>query len=304
MSSSLGCPRCGFQNPAGYQFCTNCGAPLGGASGLPPPTAAAPAASSGYAYVTPPVNYEWPRQVDRTKTGVLLLLIGSLLSWLPYGIGAVGDVLLFIGAILVILGRKAFGPAHSRNVILSIVLFCVGILIVIVVAIVALIPSVASIINSGGVVSPAVQAAAQSAGLAGAIAAAVVIGIAEVLFTYALQAQRGRLLLWIAYAANLGVAIALFVILSPAYNTVTTQAEFDQAFGQQVSYSILAVIPSLIFAGADYLAWSRINRREIPPEPTAPIPPPYTPPASFAAAASHPPPGTPPSGHAPPLNPK
>lgn len=303
MSASLGCPRCGFQNPAGYQYCTNCGAPLGGASpGFSVP-AAAP--TPAYGYSMPPVNYDWPRQVERTKTGVLLLLLGSLLSWLPYGIGVIGAILLLVGAILVILGRKAFGASHSRNVIISIVLFCIGILVVIVVAIAALIPSFQAIINAGGVLTPATRAAAQSAGLAAAIASAVILGIAEVLFTYALQAQQGRVLLWMAYGANLAIAVALFLVLAPSYNAVTTQAEFDRAYSQQILYSLLAVLPALIFAGADYLAYARISRKEIPPAPTPPAPPPYVPPATFTAAApSTPPPTGPPRGPVPPLNPK
>ena len=304
MASSLGCPRCGYQNPPGYQFCTNCGAPLGGTAGIPARATGVPAAAPAYGYAAPPMNYDSPRQVDRTKTGILLLLFGSLISWLPYGIGAIGDILLLVGAILVILGRKAFGPTHSRNVVLSIVLFCIGILIVLVVAIVALIPSVASIVSSNGVLTPAVRAAAQNAGLSAAIASAVVVGIAEVLFTYALQAPKGRLLLWLGYGTNLGVAIAIFLVLSPVYTAVTTQADFDRAFSQQLVYSVLAVLPSILFAGADYLAWSRIKRGEIPAAPTSPPPPAYVPPATFTAMPPRPPSPPPPSGPAPPLNPK
>lgn len=306
MSSSLGCPRCGYQNPAGYQFCTNCGAPLTGSpAGVPASGTTVSAAAPGAVYVTPPMSYDWPRQVDRTKTGVLLLLFGSLLSWVPYGVAVLGDVLLLVGAILVILGRKAFGPAHSRNVVISIVVFCIGIVTVIGVAIVAILPSLPSIINAGGVMTPAVRAGVQNAGLEGAIAAAVVIGIAEVQFIYALQVPRGRLLLWAGYAANLAVAVAIYVVLNPIYNAVVTQADFDSALRLQVSYSIFSAIPALLFAAADYLAWSRINRREIPPAPVPPTPPTYVPPATFTASApSAPKPVSPPSEHAPPLNPK
>ncbi|HII40445.1 MAG TPA: zinc ribbon domain-containing protein, partial [Thermoplasmata archaeon] len=33
LSASLSCTRCGYQNQPGYQFCSNCGAPLGPAPG-------------------------------------------------------------------------------------------------------------------------------------------------------------------------------------------------------------------------------------------------------------------------------
>src|SRR2546426_8764193 len=68
------------------------------------------------------------KQIDRTKTGLLLLLIGGLISWIPF-IGVLGGVLLLIRAILVIIGRKAFGSTHARNVLLAIVLFFVGVII-------------------------------------------------------------------------------------------------------------------------------------------------------------------------------
>ena len=300
MSAPLACPRCGFQNQPGYQFCTNCGAPL-----LPPAVAAAPGArppSTAYGYAPSASGPDWMRQVDRTKTGVFLLLVGSLLSWEPFFISVIGDLLLFVGAILVILGRKAFGPAHSRNVVASIILFVVGIFIVIVVAVVALLPAVSSIVSTGGVLTPATQAAAQNAGLAGAIASAVVIGIAEVLFTYALQVRTGRTLLWVGYGANLAVAVALFLLLSPVYNGVVTADDLSAAMNLQTTYTLLTAIPALVFAAADYLAWSRINRHEIPPAPAAPYAP-WSPPAAPAAVAPKPPETPPPTGPAPPTNP-
>lgn len=304
MSAPLACPRCGYQNQPGYQFCTNCGVSLG-----PAPAAAAPAAPYGpaaYGYPPPAANYDWARQVDRTKTGILMLLIGSLLSWAPYGISFIGYLLLVIGAILVILGRKAFGPAHTRYVLASIILFVVGCFVVLVVAVVALLPAIPSIINAGGVLTPTAEAATQSAGLAGLIAFAVVVGIAEVLFIYALQRQLGRLLLWAGYAANVVLNIAVYVVMNPVYNAVVTRADLDRALNAQLVYSLVAVIPALIFAAADYLAWSRINRREIPAPPTVPSAP-WTPPMVAAPAsppaAPKPPQTPPPSGPAPPINP-
>ncbi len=304
MSAPSGCPRCGYQNPPGYQFCTNCGAPLGPVAPRVSAAPSAPAAVLGYPPPATAASYDWVHQVDRTKTGIFLLLVGSVLSWVPYGIAILGDLLLFVGAIMVILGRKPFGPVHSRNVIISIVLFLVGILVVLVVAVIALAPILPAIVNTGGFTTPASHAAAQSAGLAGGIAAAVVIGIAEVLFTYALQAPRGRALLWAAYGANLAIAVALYLALNPVYNAVSTQTDFDSAFAQQLTLSLLTVLPAAIFATADYLAWSRITRREIPAVPVSPVPPPYEPPAAFTASPPpSQPPAPPPSGPAPPLNP-
>src|SRR5256885_13761663 len=97
-------------------FCVNCGSALSAGTGA----GAAPAAPM-YPGAMPGLPSAWDaerrKQIGRTKTGVLLLLVGTLISWLPIPIGALGALLILIGAILVILGRKAFGAAHSRNVI-------------------------------------------------------------------------------------------------------------------------------------------------------------------------------------------
>jgi hypothetical protein len=92
----------------------------------------------------------------------------------------------------------------------------------------------------------------------------------------------GRLLLWAAYAANIAVAIALYVVLSPLFSAVVTQAQYNAAAVTQEAYALLTVVPALLFTGADYLVWSRIKRGEIPA----------------------PPPMIPPTGVAPPMNPR
>ncbi len=296
MSAPPGCPRCGYVNAPGYAFCTNCGAPLGPAAPAGAPRYPSPPA---YSYAAAAAGPDWIRQVDRTKTGVFLLFVGSLLSWIPFGVSVLGVLLLLIGAILVIVGRKPFGPTHARFVMVSIVLFAIGIVIVVFVALVALLPAVSSIVSSGGAVTPQTQAAAQNAGLTGSIAFAIVVGVAEVLFTYALQKETGRILLWTGYLANVVVAVTLFLVMNPVYNAVVTSADLGAALSVQVGYTLISVVPSLIYAAADYLAWSRIRRGEIPALPSVPAAP-WTPPYP---SSPRPPQTPPPSGPAPPMNP-
>src|SRR2546426_7874767 len=118
-------------------FCTNCGSPL--SAGTAPPSSAPPMypAPGPYGGAMPGLPSAWDaerrKQIDRTKTGLLLLLIGGLISWIPI-IGVFGALLLLIGAILVILRRKAFGSTHARNVVIAIVLYFVGVLVWIIAA--------------------------------------------------------------------------------------------------------------------------------------------------------------------------
>lgn len=261
---------------------------------------AGPPGYSPYAPYARAVDYERARQIDRTKTGTLLLLIGTLLSWIPI-ISFIGFLLIFVGVILVILGRKAFGSAHSRNVVLSIVLFIVGVLVVIGVAVYAAVSNLTGIVGPGGTVNitPAFLASVANAALLAGIVSAVIIGIAELLFTYGLQAQTGRILLWAAYGANIALSVALYFIVSPLYSAVVTQADYDSVTAAQQTYALLSVVPAMLFAAADYLAWSRINRREIPAPALAPSAfPPMAPPGNPPT-----PPAAPPSGPAPPGGP-
>ena len=157
------------------------------------------------------------RQIDRTKTGVLLILVGTLIGWLPY-IGVIGFILIFVGAILVILGRKAFGAAHSRNVIISIVLVILGIIITVVAGVILVFATISSIIP-GNAPTPAAITSTFNNFLIILVVGTIVTGLASVFFTYAIQNQTGRMLLLGGYAASIVLQIAIFVVVSQAVGT-------------------------------------------------------------------------------------
>jgi len=318
VSASIFCPRCGFGNQAGWTFCTNCGGPLSAPAapppawppgyGAPPPappayppayplTATYPAypAYPPYAYGPPPWEAERRKQIDRTKSGILLLLIGALLSWLPYGIGGIGGFFTLIGAILVIIGRKAFGTMHGRNVVVSIILFFVGIAAAVVGVFVVIFAAVEGVtpgmtesqlttLFEGAFVNLLIVAAAGS----------IIAGLASVFFTYALQTKEGRVALWTAYGATVGVQIAILVATFPlvpaiaaqvAHQIVTTGTVDSTVIAASLSgasgwLSLLNGIPALLYALANYLAWTRINKGEIPAPPTAPTAAPPAPPSA------------------------
>lgn len=282
MAASAVCPKCGFANQPGFQFCTNCGSPL-------VPGAAVPPYGVPPAYAVSPWEYERRRAIDRTKTGILLLLIGSLLSWILL-VGIVGEFLLLIGAILVILGRRAFGPAHSKNVVLSIVVFFLGIGIGFVGALVLALAAAPELVSGNLVATTNALRSLFSNVLVVIVIGGVVTGLASVLFTYALQNPTGRMLLWAGYGATIAVQIAIFVFLAPEIdgiadvvareivtrtNDPTAIASATAALTDRIgSFFYLSAIPAILFAIADYLVWNRINRGEIPAPPPAPAAPP------------------------------
>jgi len=212
------------------------------------------------------------------------LLIGSLIGWIPI-IGVVGGLLTLIGAILVILGRKAFGTVHRRNVVISIVLYFVGLAIIIVGVIVALVAAVSGVSSTmtEAELTIALRNAFRNIIIIAAVGA-LVAGLASVFFTYALQKREGQIVLWAAYAATIGIEVAVILVALPvldaaaatiAHQIVTTgtvnSTEISTAVsGATAGLDLLGVIPGLLYSAANYLAWSRINRGEIPP---ATVPP-------------------------------
>lgn len=295
LAASAVCPKCGFTNQPGVAFCVNCGSSMaaaGPATRAAPPTGISPVGTypaspgySPYAYGPSPLVTDRRRQVERMKWALLLALIGSLIYWIPFFLNIVGFVLFIVAAILAILGRKAFGSAHSRNVILSVVVFIVGVVIAVGGAVVAGFTAVFSI---GPSPTQAQFAAAVRDGLTnGLIVASIgtmVYLVSAVLFTYALQKKPGRIVLWIGYAAALGVQLATLLVILPSIPSIADHAasvvfsggQYDptkigRAFDVPTSpLSLLSVVPALLFAAANYLAWSRINKGEIPPSLTPP----------------------------------
>lgn len=289
------CSRCGFSNQPSSAFCEKCGNSLAPGAMSPagataPPYWGPPSGGSPYGYMA---GMETSRQIDRTKLGVLLLLIGALIGWIPY-VNIIAFILFLIGAIMVILGRRAFGPDHSRNVVLSVVLFLVGIVALIAVVgyfafqlFAAIGPTLTQTNPDPAVVADALRSAINGL-LIGSVIVAAILGSAYVLFTYAIQGRTGRMILWAAYVAYVAIAIAVAVILSAEIADVVAQAVATRppntasitAFqARQTLLGVLNIIPYLLFAAAFYLVWSRISRGELPARAalvTPPSPPPST----------------------------
>ena len=216
--------------------------------------------------------------VSRTKTGLLLLIVGTLPGPLPYA-NFVGGILAIVGAILVIVGRKAFGPAHSRNTIWSMIIFCLGLAIVFVSSVVFFmaVTSAAFANATGNALNPATLSQTLSSSfntlLIGAAIGGAILGIAQVLFTYAIQNQNGKILLWCGYVASLAVIVVELIIISPLIANAASQSFTGTTYNPQPFNSLqtelgllrfLGFIPAVLFASALYIARSRIGKGEFP----------------------------------------
>jgi len=219
-------------------------------------------------------------------------MIGTLLGPVPL-ITLIGGILSLIGAILVILGRKAFGPEHSRNAIWSIIIYIVGFVIIIigVIAFAFAIISATIASRSGNMTDLTVIAQALTSSFDGLLIAGIVGGavssIAYVLFTYQLQNRNGRIILWAAYASSIAIGIINAIIVSALLSDAVQRSIAGGIFNpdplralqnQLQALGLLGFIPAALYATALYLVWSRIGRGELPATTPAPPSPTFSPP--------------------------
>lgn len=280
MTSPL-CSKCGFTNLDGVSYCAKCGSPL---QPTPPslsqpqvarPPGLYPSAASTYAYDY--ASGQKRTQVDRTKTGLLLLIIGIVLAPVPF-IGAIGGILALIGAIMVILGRDAFGRPHSNYTIWSVILYVVGFVVIFASGVTfGFSIATAALGTSGATISDTLTAAIDNL-LIGIIIGGAITGFGTVLFTYALQETIGRVLLWIGYASALVVGVLIFSVVGANIGQVVQQSLSGGVFNPapindlQARLRVLQLlnfVPALINASAYYRAWSRVNKGELPGESAA-----------------------------------
>src|SRR5260370_15334912 len=194
--SVVTCPRCGASNTPAARFCSACGTSLVTvpAPTLPPMGYSPPPAQQYYPYQYPANYWEVARtnKVNNTLTGLLLLVIGVLIAWIPFA-GFIGGIVGFIGGILVLVGREPFGADHVRNTTLALIFFIVGIAVTIFGFFYALAYGISSGLGASVV------------GLFGIVflIGGAIFGLAEVLLTYSFQISNSHLRLWTPYRISI-----------------------------------------------------------------------------------------------------
>lgn len=224
------------------------------------------------------------KPIERTKTGIVLLIFAVLLQWIPV-IQYLGLALGAIAAILIILGSPAFGRRHEGLVWISVVLFVAA-----QIAEFALLVAFASTVGGlpGNTSVPAAAStvlAAFDALVGGSLVAVSLVSVSFALIAFDLEDDAGRLLLVAGVAAQILVSVALFVlVLKPLIHQAVTEAfastpvdtqPLVTAAAQIRGLSGLAVlnnIPALLFAGGYVWAHDRLSRGAVPPSPRAPAP--------------------------------
>ena len=203
----------------------------------------------------------------RTITGLLLMVIGFLLDWLPY-ISDLGGLLILIGAVLVFLGRHGFGEAQvtsaARGMALIVISFVatIGLAVWFVAALVGqFVQSTAGQYSAG----PGVDAVLQ-AFLYGIVAVGVLGALGYAVLGWGLADRPTRNLLLVGFVAQVAVSVLLVVLLLPVITSVINQTianpSSNPASGfqnQLYVYELVDGIPAGLFAWA-YL---RVRRSAI-----------------------------------------
>ena len=280
----MACPSCGSANPPGARFCNACGAVLSqnyghlaGGGEPPPPPSIAPSAlplpisgsGSWLAPPTPPTSYraaQGDKGRDRTVSGLLIMILGFAIIWVPY-VDLLGGLLLLVGVILVFLGRDSFPGKHSTYVSVGGAMVILGLVASLVVG-VSFAVGVESEAMTPGLTLSQFGTALQG-DLYGLFVAAAVVGaityLGYVLLVYALADRATRAFLWGGFLSELAVSVGLLVYLVPKISAAISQATsgttvdltpISQLQSTDTILGALNIIPALLFA------WSYYRLRE------------------------------------------
>jgi hypothetical protein len=215
---------------------------------------------------------------ERTLNGLLLIIIGLLLGWIPY-VSFVGGLLAIVGIFFLFFGRHEFEWPHPRNVVYGAVLYLISFILVIalavwfVLAILAVAPAPG---QPPSQIDPVFTSDFQTF-LYGVLAAAVLVLFAEVLFVYALADEVTRYLLWSGIALQFAISTVIAVVVSSGISNAVQQATNGTSIntgpitalqGQEQILSLLNVFPALVLALAYYRTRERVKSGQIPRAPT------------------------------------
>jgi len=237
---------------------------------------------------------------NNTKFGLYLILIGVIISFIssiilvplffllnnvsfsgisyllfPSSIiSSVGGILVLIGAIFVIIGRKDYGEKHSKYVIYSIIIFITGFALTVIFSSLIAFFSFSSIMTNG---------TTNLFGYFGVITmiASILFGISYVLFLHELLDKKGKIILYALFVIIIvsGVLTSFFITgvfgqIGQTYNNFQqTDILNNTNINSQlftlgilpIFTQILGFISSLLLIIVIYIAYKRVKTGELKP---------------------------------------
>jgi hypothetical protein len=224
------------------------------------------------------------RQIERTKQGLVLLSLATLLLWIRE-IALLGLAIGAIAVVLILVGASAFGSRHSSLAWTSAITFVIVWLVSF-----GLVASLAGTIRSlptgaSGPETASKVLAAFDTTLYALLVVVSILSICSALIAFGLEDRLGRLLLCAGVAAQIAVSVSIFVfVLIPLVHRAIEQTfavtppdmSIITAADAQVrslrGLAVLNSIPAVLFAGAYLWAYRLIARGETPSPRGAPSP--------------------------------
>lgn len=226
------------------------------------------------------------KDTSQTKTGLLILtigyaalaiIIGASVFNLLFGLLAqVAGLIGIVGGLLILLARDTFGRAHSRNAMLSVLLFILSVATIVVGRILFVVALAFTLIPSGTITYGNTTSSTVNPYLILYITDAIgtaLTGLAIVFLTYALHRKTGRIILSISYITFLALTVLMTLLTLQGIAVMGNSAvlpDLQAMHDQHEIVQLLTIIPTLAIAFTFYLAWSRIKRGELPQSATVP----------------------------------
>jgi len=274
-AGGLLCPDCESPVSAVQSFCPNCGASLTALSEVAPSARpAAPGADSWDWVGVQDDRGALPRAQERTKTGLLLMIVAFALLWIPF-VSSLGELIALIGVVFLWLGRNGFDPSHSRNVLLGGACVVLGLLIAIGVGIWFAGAIVAEAASPGQSLSQLGTLLQSDLGVLFVVglATAGLTAIAYVLLPYALSDPTSRILLFSAAVLTVAISAIQVAVLFPQISNAVAQATSGSSINtgpitalqdESVLLATAQILPDMMFLWAYY----RTRARTFPNQPS------------------------------------
>jgi MFS family permease len=235
--------------------------------------------------------------VCNTQKGLYFLIIGSIITMIYSAINSlssfftqdlttqiiigflaivsfIGAILILVGLILFLMGRKEFGEKHQNNVKNAVIIFCITIIVAIILVVAIAFVTFSAISSAVGTsstdsfVSPSFSIVIITL----VVVTAVLGGLMYYFGLIELENETGKNILFAGIISSIIISIItsfyLVGMLGEIFGSISSPSSYsslslNQNFG---GIGILGIIPSLLFLYAFYIPYNRIKNGELIPK--------------------------------------
>jgi len=235
-----------------------------------------------------------------TKNGLIFLIIGMIISMISTGllgvyqfltpdesvsnlfsmigfgiIGGIGGLLILVGGVLFLIGRKEFGERHQKFVLYAVIIFIVGIIISSVVGGIGTFITISqSMVNGSETDISWVGYSILTSTIIGSITGS----LAYVFALYELEDKNGKRILYLAFIVSIIITIIIGFFSIGAIEAMIadissggSSTDFTSSFtytSQITQYSSLGIISNILWLITLYIPYNRIKKGELVPQKT------------------------------------